>query len=153
MNLNTLINALQSEGHLKLVFSETELEHLASYISIESIENGAFVMRKGEPADSMMFIIDGLVQILVDERQVALQKAGGFVGESLFSDEAIRMADAQAIEATTIGRFTIHDFDRFLNDRQRLALRFREYFQAVGQARAQQIANENIKFKLSLCNF
>ena len=94
MNLNTLINTLQSEGHLKLVFSETELEQLASYISIESIENGAFVMRKGEPADSMMFIIDGLVQILVDERQVALQKAGGFVGESLFADEAIRMADA-----------------------------------------------------------
>ena len=143
MNLNALINVLQSEGNLKHAFTEIELEQLASHISIESIENGAYVIRKGQPADSMVFIIDGLVQVLDDGRQIALQKAGGFVGESLFSDEAIRMADAQAIESTTIGRFTIHDFDRFLHDNQRLALRFREYFQTVGRARAQQIANEN----------
>ena len=143
MNLNALINALQNESNLKHAFSETELEQLASYISIESVENGAFVIRKGQPADSMIFIVDGLVQVLDDERQIALQKGGGFVGESLFSDEAIRMADVQAIEATTIGRFTIHDFDRFLHDNQRLALRFREYFQTVGRARARQIANEN----------
>ena len=143
MNLNALINVLQSEGNLKHAFTEIELKQLASHISIESIENGAYVIRKGQPADSMVFIIDGLVQVLDDGRQIALQKAGGFVGESLFSDEAIRMADAQAIESTTIGRFTIHDFDRFLHDNQRLALRFREYFQTVGRARAQQLANEN----------
>jgi len=143
MNLNDLINVLQNEDNLKHTFSDAELEQLASYITIESIEKEAFVMRKGQPADSMIFIIDGMLQVLDDERQVALQKSGGFMGESLFSDEAIRMAHAQALEATTIGRFTIHDFERFLHDNQRLALRFREYFQAIGQARAQQLANEN----------
>ena len=143
MNLNALINTLQSEGNLKHAFNKSEIEQLASHISIELIENGAFVMRKGQPADSMIFVIDGMVQVLDDERQIALQKPGGFVGESVFSDEAIRMAHAQALEATTIGRFTIHDFHQFLNNNQRLALRFREYFQAVGRARAAQVANEN----------
>ena len=143
MDRNALVNALQSEGNLKHSFDAAEIERLAAHMSIETIENEAIVMRKGEPADSMIFIIDGLVQILDGDRQLALQKAGDFLGESLFSDEATRLANVQAIEPSTVGRFTIHDFDEFLQENQSLAMRFRQYFQAVGTARAQQMAAEN----------
>ena len=143
MDRNALVNALQSEGNLKHSFDAAEIERLAAHMSIEAIENEAIVMRKGEPADSMIFIIDGLVQILDGDRQLALQKAGDFLGESLFSDEATRLANVQAIEPSTVGRFTIHDFDEFLQENQSLAMRFRQYFQAVGAARAQQMAAEN----------
>ena len=143
MDRNALVNALQSEGNLKHSFDAAEIERLAAHMSIEAIENEAIVMRKGEPADSMIFIIDGLVQILDGDRQLALQKAGDFLGESLFSDEATRLANVQAIEPSTVGRFTIHDFDEFLQENQSLAMRFRQYFQAVGTARAQQMAAEN----------
>ena len=143
MDRNALVNALQSEGNLKHSFDAAEIERLAAHMSIETIENEAIVMRKGEPADSMIFIIDGLVQILDGDRQLALQKAGDFLGESLFSDEATRLANVQAIEPSTVGRFTIHDFHQFLQESQSLAMRFRQYFQAVGAARAQQMAAEN----------
>ena len=143
MERNVLVNALQSEGNLKHSFDAAEIERLASHMSIETIENEAIVMHKGEPADSMIFIIDGLVQILDGDRQLAIQKAGDFLGESLFSDEATRLANVQAIEPSIVGRFGIDDFDQFLQENQSLAMRFRQYFQAVGAARAQQMAAEN----------
>ena len=143
MDRNDLINALQSASNLKHSFDAAEIERLAAHMSIEAIENNATVMRKGEPADSMIFIIDGLVQILDGERQLALQQKGDFLGESLFSEEATRLATVKAIEPSTVGRFTIHDFHQFLQEKQALAMRFQQYFQAIGTARAQQVAAEN----------
>ena len=143
MDQNALVNALQSEGNLQHSFKAAEIERLAAYMSIETIDREAIVMHKGEPADSMIFIIAGLAQILDGDRQLALQKAGDFLGESLFSEEATRTADVQAIEPSTVGRFTIHDFHHFLQDSPALAIRFRQYFQAIGAARAQQLAAEN----------
>ena len=138
-----LVNALQSEGNLQHSFKAAEIERLAAHMSIETIEKQAIIMQKGEPADSMIFIIDGLVQILDGDRQLALQSTGDFLGESLFSEEATRTANVQAVEPATVGRLTIHDFHDFLQDSQALAIRFRQYFQAIGNARAQQVAAEN----------
>ena len=143
MDHNTLVNTLQSEGNLQHSFKAAEIERLAAHMSIEMIEKEAIIMQKGEPADSMIFIIDGLVQILDGDRQLALQSTGDFLGESLFSEEATRTANVQAVEPATVGRLTIHDFHDFLQDSQGLAIRFRQYFQAIGTARAQQLAAEN----------
>jgi len=139
MDRDALINNLQHEGNLRHSFSPDEIESLAEHISIEVINEETMLMRKGEPSDNMVFILDGLVQVLDGDRQIALEKTGAILGESLFSDEATRVANVQAIEPTTIGRFSIHNFNTFLEKNQTLALRFREYFQAVGRARAAQI--------------
>lgn len=143
MDHNALVNALQSKGNLQHSFKTAEIEQMAAHMSIETIEKEAIIMQKGEPADSMIFIIDGLVQILDSDRQLALLSTGDFLGESLFSEEATRTANVQAVEPATVGRLTIHDFHHFLQDSQALAIRFRQYFQAIGSARAQQVAAEN----------
>ena len=91
----------------------------------------------------MVFILNGLVQILDGERQLAIEKQGAIIGESLFSDEATRIADVQTIEPTTVGRLSIHDFENFLDQNQPLALKYREYFRAIRRARADQITAEN----------
>lgn len=147
MDRDALINNLQHEGSLRHSFSADEIESLAEHISIEVINEETMLMRKGEPSDNMVFILDGLVQVLDGDRQIALEKTGAILGESLFSDEATRVANVQAIEPTTIGRFSIHNFNTFLEKNQTLALRFREYFQAVGRARAAQLAAENYSDK------
>ena len=41
----------------------------------------------------MVFILDGLVQVIDGDRQLTIEKPGSIVGESLFSDEATRTAD------------------------------------------------------------
>ena len=143
MDRNALIEILQREGNLKHSFSSDEIKSLSEHVSIEVIQAETVLMKKGEPSDSMVFILDGLVQILDGERQLAIEKTGAIIGESLFSEEATRVADVQTIEPTTVGRFSIHDFENFLNQNQPLALKYREYFQAIRRARADQLAAEN----------
>ena len=147
MDRTTLIQALQREGNLKHSFSANEIESLAEHMTIEVIQKETTLMRKGEPSDSMVFIIDGLLQVLDGERQIAIEKTGAIVGESLFSDEATRVADVQAIEETTVGRFSLHDFHEFLDKDQALALKYREYFRAIRRIRDEQLAAENYSDK------
>ena len=147
MDRTTLIQALQREGNLKHSFSANEIESLAEHMTIEVIRKETTLMRKGEPSDSMVFIIDGLLQVLDGERQIALEKTGAMIGESLFSDEATRVADVQAIEETTVGRFSLHDFHEFLDKDQALALKYREYFRAIRRIRDEQLAAENYSDK------
>jgi len=142
MNRETLAKALQNEGNLKHSFSAKDIELIAQYMSFETFEKDKFLMRKGEPADCMAFIINGRVQILEEQRQIALLTTGDCLGESMFSDEATRVADVQVLERTTVGLLNTHDFDKLLKDHQRIALQFRELFKAVGHARADQLAAE-----------
>jgi methylglyoxal synthase len=104
-------------------------------------------MHKGEPSDSMVFVVDGLLQVLDGERQIAIEKPGAVVGESLFSEEPTRVADVQAIEPTTIGRFSLQDFNRFLDKNQTLALKYREYFREIRRARDEQMVAESYNDK------
>ena len=143
MDRNALIEILQREGNLKHSFSNDEIQSLAEHLSIEVIQPETIVMHKGEPSDSMVFVLKGLVQILDGERQLAIEKTGAIIGESLFSEEATRIADVQTIEPTTVGRLSIHDFENFLDQNQPLALKYREYFRAIRRARADQITAEN----------
>ena len=84
MDRNALIETLQDEGNLKHSFSTKEIASLAEHLTIEKIPKETLLMKKGEPSDSMVFILDGLVQILDGKRQIAIEKKGAFVGESLF---------------------------------------------------------------------
>ena len=143
MDRNVLIEILQQEGNLKHCFSHNEIERLAEHLSIETVQAETVLMKKGEPSCSMVFILDGLVQVIDGDRQLAIEKPGSIVGESLFSDEATRTADTRTIEQTTVGRFSVHDFEDLLNKNQPLALKFREYFRAITRAREQQKAAEN----------
>lgn len=143
MDHNALVEILQREGNLKHSFSNDEIQSLAEHLSIEVIQPETILMHKGEPSDSMVFVLKGLVQILDGERQLAIEKTGAIIGESLFSEEATRIADVQTIESTTVGRLSIHDFENFLDQNQPLALKYREYFRAIRRARADQITAEN----------
>lgn len=147
MDRNVLIKALQDQGNLKHSFNPDEIASLAEHMSIEVIDKQDILMRKGEPSDSMVFVVDGLLQVLDGERQIALEKPGAIVGESLFSEEPKRVADVQAIEPTTIGRFSLHDFNRFLDKNQTLALKYREYFREIRRSRDEQLVAESYNDK------
>ncbi|QNJ27550.1 methylglyoxal synthase [Synechococcus sp. SYN20] len=143
MDRNVLVEALQREGNLKYSFNADEIASLTKHMSIEVIDEQSTLMSKGEPSDSMVFVVDGLLQVLDGEKQIALEKPRAILGESLFSDEATRVADVQAMEPTTVGRFSLHDFKSFLDKIQSLALKYREYFRAIGRARNEQLVAEN----------
>jgi len=147
MSETTSAQTFKANSQLKQVFSEQEIEALWEYIETEHIAEGSTFMRKDEPADSMAFVIQGLVQVIDGDQQIALLKDGEFLGESLFSDHAARNADVQAIEDTIVGIFTLDDFQDFLNKDQTTALKFHKHFKAVGQAREAESFAEKYRDK------
>ena len=143
MDLAALTSNLQNKSKLRQTFSDKELAEFAQHLCPESVSSGAIVMGHGEPADNMIFILEGSVQILEGERKIAMSSAGDFAGESLFSDTATRNADVQAAEDSIIASFSIHNFNQFLSDNQKLALKFRDFFKSVGAARQAQILGDH----------
>ena len=85
MDHNSLFKTLQNEGKFKYSFSGNEIETLCQWMTIETFKQAETLMIKGNPADSLVFILSGLVQSLDDDRQVGLHAKGDFAGESLFS--------------------------------------------------------------------
>ena len=84
MDRNVLIKILQQEGNLKHCFSHDEIERLAAHLSIETVQAEIVLMKKGETFCSMVFILDGLVQVIDGERQLTIEKPGSIVGEVFF---------------------------------------------------------------------
>tara|TARA_B100001063_G_scaffold72053_1_gene66334 strand:+ start:96 stop:368 length:273 start_codon:yes stop_codon:yes gene_type:complete len=74
MDRNDLIEALQREGNLKYSFSAEEIASLAEYMSIEAVPEENILMKKGEPSESMVFIIDGLGKCLMVIDKLRLKK-------------------------------------------------------------------------------
>ena len=66
-------------------------------MTIETFKHTETLIRKGSPADSLIFILRGLAQSLDDNRQVTLHNKGDFAGDSLFSDRSTHNVNMQAI--------------------------------------------------------
>ena len=98
MDRSTLVKTLQIEGNLKYSFNGNEIESLCHWMTIETSKQAEILINKGDPADSLFFILSGLAQSLDDDRQVGLHAKGDFFGDSLFSDRSINNVKVQALE-------------------------------------------------------
>ena len=134
----SLHKVLYETSQLKHSFNSDEISQFCQQLSIKQVCAGDLIMNKGCPADAMVVVMDGLLQVLVDDRQVALLHSGDFSGEAMFSDDAIRNADVQALEDSVIAEFSLDHFNTFLTANQTLALRYREYFRTLMAARQAQ---------------
>jgi len=143
MDHNSLVKTLQNEGNLKYSFSGKEIETLCKWMTIETFKQAETLISKGDPADSLVFILSGLTQSLDDDRQVGLHAKGDFAGDSLFSDRSIQNFSVQALEDGIAARLSCHNFHDFLNEDQNLALKFQEFFRTISKVRFEQIAGES----------
>jgi len=84
-------------------------------MTIETFKKAETLISKGDPADSLVFILSGLTQSLDDDRQVGLHAKGDFAGDSLFSDRSIQTFNVQALEDGIAVRLSCHNFHDFLN--------------------------------------
>ena len=143
MDHNTLVKTLQDEGNLKYSFSGNEIQALCQWMTVETFKQTETLISKGSPADSLVFILSGLAQSLDDNRQVALHNQGDFAGDSLFSDRSTHNVNVQALEDSTTARLSCHDFHKFLQKDQTLALKYQEFFNKISKVRGAQIAGES----------
>ena len=112
-------------------------------MTIETPKQAETLINKGEPADSLLFILSGLAQSLDDDRQVGLHAKGDFAGDSFFSDRSTHNINVQALEDSIIAKLSTHDFHEFLKKDQILALKFQEFFKTVSSVRSKEMFGES----------
>jgi hypothetical protein len=88
-----------------LVPAETELERqLSSLImkgsakpAFRSFEAGDFVTRQGQPGGEVFLLLNGILGVEVDDRQIAQVGPGAIVGERALLEEGVRAASLRAL--------------------------------------------------------
>ena len=144
---DVLSQFIQEKTHLKEHLTPKEIESFSRHLSVEEIPAGSPLMRKGEPADSLVMILNGSCQVIDGDQQLAILQTGEFVGESMFSEEPTRIADVEAVSQLKAARFTLNDFRNFLDSDQTAALTVREYFRLIKRDRDERNSASSFKEK------
>ncbi len=80
---------------------------LAEVATLEEFKEGDFLAKQNGEDTDMFFLLAGSVDIIVNDRVLALRVAGEHVGEmSLIDTKAKRSASIQAKETTAVARIT-----------------------------------------------
>lgn len=68
----------------------------------EDVSAGFVLFSQGEPGDSMFVVIEGAVDVMLDERVLETVGSGGLVGEMALIDDAPRSASAVASQPSRV---------------------------------------------------
>jgi methylglyoxal synthase len=131
MDANSIAQLLLSNAELSQYFSVGEISIFSEYLDPHYADPNVILMAEGEPADCLMYLLEGNVRILADNTQISSIDIGGCFGESMFSEQGTRTASVQAIERSLVARFTLEDYSRFIAQYPTLAVKYKNYFIAI----------------------
>ncbi len=108
--------------------NSAELEAVLARAVIQRFERGATIMRRGDPASSMVLILQGRLRISVTsadgaETSLGILGAGNVVGEMALLDGGERSADVLAAEDSVLMTIQRGDFLPLLENSAGLCLR------------------------------
>lgn len=109
------------------IFNKPDIEkEIFEIINISYVEPDQIIMKKGDYADSIVLVLNGSVNIEVqntkgDEIKAALVDAGSFVGEMAIVDQSTRMATVKANSECCIGTIRSEDFWNYFKKNPALA--------------------------------
>ena len=110
------------------LFSELEAGDIADIMRLlraQTVEPGALIARRGDPAHSMYFIAAGEVEIALKDSTVRLGP-GHFFGEVAVLRRARRSATATALTRTNLLVLDAHDLHALMEREPRVAARMNE---------------------------
>lgn len=110
------------------LFSELEAGDIADIMRLlraQTVEAGAVIARRGDPAHSMYFVAAGEVEIALKDKTVRLS-SGHFFGEVAVLRRARRSATATALTRTNLLVLDAHDLHALMEREPRVAERMKE---------------------------
>jgi voltage-gated potassium channel len=110
------------------LFAELEagdIAHIMQLLRAQTIEPGAIIVRRGDPAHSMYFIAAGEVEIELKDRTVRLG-VGHFFGEVAVLRRARRSATVSALTRASLLALDSHDLHALMDREPRVAARMHE---------------------------
>ena len=131
MVAESIAQQLISTSELNNYFTTDEITAFSCFLELRNIQADSTIMAVGEPADCLMFVLEGSIRILADNTQISSIGIGGCFGESMFSDQGTRTANVQAPEKSLVAIFTLEDYSLFIAQNSSLAIKFKSYFIAI----------------------
>lgn len=122
------LQTLKNNRLLSENFSEQELGIFAKYLTIQSYPGKSPIMREGDSAGNMMFLLSGRAEVLSDGVHLATLEAQCFFGESMFVSDAVRIADVVSTEKCCVAIFSLNDYRNFKQEAPETALKFCNFF-------------------------
>ena len=105
--------------------SQKDIKCISTYLKIKEFAKKDILMKKGEPADTLMIILTGSTRVINEDIQIASNKTGDIIGENIFIDDGVRNAGVQAMEETSVAVFSLDDFKDLIENDRLLALEIR----------------------------
>ena len=141
MNLQAVIT---KECNLVEGMTEDDIKFISHHLKVQNYTKNDLLMKKGEPADVLMIIINGSTRVLNDGTQIGQNKIGDVIGENIFIDDGVRNADVQAIEDTSVAVLSLNDFRELLYQNRLLALEVRNRVISIKNER--ELQNQGSSF-------
>jgi methylglyoxal synthase len=131
MVAESIAQQLISTSELNQYFTDDEITAFCCFLKLRNIQPDSTFMSVGEPADCLMFVLEGNIRVLADNTQISSIGIGGCFGESMFSGQGTRTANVQATEKSLVAVFTLEDYSLFIAQNSSLAIKFKGYFIAI----------------------
>jgi len=126
-----LIVGVLGRSELGKGLSGIERHSLVRYLHVRRFSEGEELSQRGSPADSTMLLVEGSVQVLLNDQKLAVLDPGDVFGESMFSEDATRSADVLALEEGSVAVLALNPFEAMLAEDNDLALHCRSFFEAL----------------------
>jgi len=145
-----LIDILSKNSPLVGRLADYEIVQLIGVSTIRTYGEKATILKGGEPATSLMFLISGRVNIHLDNHLIANLSKGEIFGEAMFSDQGKRTADAVAMEPSEVLEFDLAGYETLLRQDSKVALKCKHIFEDIYKknATANEIffTQDNVKY-------
>ncbi len=99
-----------------------QLALLASIAEEVPVAAGTVVVRRGEPTDALLVVVEGSVELRIAGEQTIIAQHGTAFGTWALIDEAPSLVDARVLEPSRLLRITHGEFDELLADHHELSL-------------------------------
>lgn len=126
--MNTPLETLQANPLMAESFSGAELALLAKYLRVATYQAKTPIMREGDAAQTMMFLLEGSAEVRSDGVRLAILKPRSFFGESMFTPTAIRIADVIARDKCSVAIFSLEQFKALQEESAEAALKICNFF-------------------------
>lgn len=126
-----LIDILKEKSPLAGQLTDYEILELIHVMPLRNYDENTIILKEGEPATSLMFLISGEVNIHHNKHLIAKLTQGDIFGEATFSDQGIRIADAIAVEPAEVLVFNLATYESLLRQDAKVALKCKSIFEQL----------------------
>ena len=124
----------ESLSHLQTIrplaerFTSDQIQILSEFLTVATYPKNSFLMKEGDPAKDLMFLLSGKAKVSSNETVLASIEPIAFFGESMFTEGKSRIADIVATENCQVITLSHDAFSKMREAHPKEAQLFSDFF-------------------------